>query len=215
MSSINLPVSLGEAIDKLTILDIKLARIMDSRREHVQVEYSMLYEKLAPSVEQYRSLYESMKKINSIIWDDMDVLRDGTLSEADYFKICKKTIVYNDIRFRIKNKINTVSGSLLKEQKGYKVNSILIELNEALSSIDDFIRPIRYYSFLYDQVVISYKGSLEIESLFAQDPTIMFVRCVDSNISFKENFSFMNRDYSKSEILDLFKINDDMMNDII
>ena len=43
---IYLPISLGEAIDKLTILDVKLENIVDSRRDNVKREYDLLYEKL-------------------------------------------------------------------------------------------------------------------------------------------------------------------------
>ena len=100
---IYLPVSLGEAIDKLTILDIKLEKIKDNRRLDVQKEYDLLYEKLK---EYFNEFYISLKKINLIIWDQMDILRDGNLNDNDYFKLCKECIECNDIRFRIKNKIN-------------------------------------------------------------------------------------------------------------
>jgi hypothetical protein len=91
-----LPVSLGEAIDKLTILDIKLTNIKDARRESVLVEYNILYEKLAPIINIYNILYRTMRKVNSTIWYDMDRLRDPSLNEVDYIKLCKKTIEYNN-----------------------------------------------------------------------------------------------------------------------
>ena len=59
---IYLPVSLGEAMDKLTILDIKQDRIKDSRRNDVLVEYDLLYKKLESYISLYKQLYESMKK---------------------------------------------------------------------------------------------------------------------------------------------------------
>lgn len=218
MSSINLPVSLGEAIDKLTILDIKLARITDIRRADVLIEHTLLYEKLAPYVEQFRSLYESMKKINTLIWDLMDVLRDSTLEENTYLSLCKKTIVYNDIRFRIKNKINTASGSLLKEQKGYKVNSILIELHESLPSIDDFIAPIQYYSCLYDQVIILYKGGLSLRDMFKDDPTILIKESLapgEDDRIFKYRYTFPLCEYSTAEILTIFNVDERLMCEIL
>jgi len=214
-STIYLPVSLGEAIDKLTILDIKLAHITDARRADVLVEYTLLYEKLASHIEQHKTLYESMKKVNVAIWDYMDDLRDGTLSEEAYFRLCKKTIVYNDIRFRIKNKINNAAGSLLKEQKGYKVNSVLIELNDSLTSVTEFIAPIRYYSCLYDQVVVVYKGSLDLASAFTEDPTILFPQSVDTGASFKQRFQFHHGACSKEEVLSVFQITEAAMNEIL
>ena len=117
---LSLPVSLGEAIDKLTILDIKCDKIQDNRRKNVQNEYNILYDKLKDFIEKYNELYNSMKKINIIIWKQMDDLRDNATFDENYMKLCKECIDSNDIRFRIKNKINLISNSLLKEEKGYK-----------------------------------------------------------------------------------------------
>ena len=49
-------------------------------------------------------------------------------------KVCKECIEYNDIRFRVKNKINYVSNSLLKEQKSYKINRLIIVINKELNN---------------------------------------------------------------------------------
>ena len=203
-----LPVSLGEAIDKLTILDIKLARITDTRKVDVQKEHALLYEKLAAYVSKYESLYTSMKKVNTIIWDYMDALRDGTLDEDAYFKLCKKTIELNDVRFRIKNKINYAAGSLLKEQKGYKINSILIDIHDDVTSVDKFIKPIRYYSCLYDQVVIRYNGVGTIRELLSDDPTIIFINELEAGKEFKHTFIVSKEFYMLEDILKIFNIND-------
>ena len=174
---IYLPVSLGEAIDKLTILDIKLEKIKDNRRLDVQKEYDLLYEKLKEFLIKYDDLYQSMKKVNLLIWNMMDILRDGNISNEEYLKVCKESIEYNDIRFRVKNKINYVSESLLKEQKSYKVNRLLIDINNNMNeyNVYDFIRPIKYYSFFYDEIVIVYKGiDTILKDEFKYDPTIIF-----------------------------------------
>jgi hypothetical protein len=182
-----LPVSLGEAIDKLTILDIKLARITDTRKVDVEKEHTLLYEKLAEYVNKYESLYTSMKKVNTIIWDYMDALRDGALDEDAYFKLCKKTIELNDVRFRIKNKINYASGALLKEQKGYKTNSVLIDICVKID-LSTLIKYIRYYSYIYDQVVV--RGMVIDE--FKSDPCIIFVDSIDQNIVFQKQYSILH-----------------------
>ena len=75
---INLPVSLGEAIDKLTILEIKLENIKDSRKLEVKNEYDILYNQLYNIIEKYKSYYNLMKQINLDIWYLMDKLRDET-----------------------------------------------------------------------------------------------------------------------------------------
>jgi hypothetical protein len=52
---LHLPVSLGEAIDKLTILDIKLDKITDNRRDDVKKEYDLLYDKLQEFIVKYET----------------------------------------------------------------------------------------------------------------------------------------------------------------
>jgi hypothetical protein len=212
---IYLPVSIGEAIDKLTILDIKLTNIKDNRRDNVLVEYNLLYEKLSPVIQKYTTLYNAMKKINSIIWRDMDILRDPSLKESDYIQLCKKTIDYNDIRFRIKNKINILAKSSLKEQKGYKINSILIEINDSLTSLEHFVAPIQYLSYLYDKIVIIYHGDSEFHNLFNDDATIIFKLTKDDIHVYNKQYHFVNDHYSKEAILDIFGINDEMIYTIL
>ena len=65
----------------------------------------------------------------------MDRLRDKHITNDIYLKICKECIDMNDIRFRIKNKIYFISKSLLKEQKGYSINSLIIKHGVRCNSI--------------------------------------------------------------------------------
>ena len=67
-----LPVSLGEALDKLTILDIKMARITDERKADVKVEYDALMAKLQEYVTTYSYHYRILKDINQTLWDIQD-----------------------------------------------------------------------------------------------------------------------------------------------
>lgn len=212
--SVFLPVSLGEAIDKLTILDIKRENIKDGRLNDVQVEYNLLFERLGAHVEQHGALYNSMKKVNRLIWDYMDLLRDGEISDQAYLALCKKTIDYNDIRFRIKNKINYAAGSLLKEQKGYRINSILIEIADS-SKTADFVAPIRYYSFLYDQVVIQCDEHCGLRDVFKNDPTIIFRTGADDSAEFKGHFSFPKSDHSAEEILAIFRVDQKALEELL
>lgn len=213
MNNISLPVSLGEAIDKLTILDIKRTYITDSRVNDVNLEYDILHKQLFALVEKYKLLYESMKKVNLLIWNLMDQLRDGTLNDAFYLKTCKETIELNDVRFRIKNKINMVSDSTLKEQKGYKINSALIMINNENKLLSDFITPIRYYSYLYDEIRISSNNILSTE--FKDDPSIVFLDEITNTQNFKQVFRFPNQKYSKEEILTIFNIDDNKLKTLL
>lgn len=210
MDNIFLPVSIGEAIDKLTILDIKLEKINDKRRDDVEKEYYSIKEKLNIFIDNYSELYNSMKKINLIIWEQMDLLRDGSLNDNEYNKLCRECIDSNDIRFRIKNKINMISNSSLKEQKSYKINRLILKLNcnENLQSL--FIRPINYFSFIYDEIIIlSNKNINLLKDYFHYDNTIKYN---DEINEYKNIFEFNNDFYTINQIYEILKIDDKILN---
>lgn len=164
MACVHLPTSIGEAIDKLTILDIKLERITDSNRKaDVQREHDALlkHSELTDFIQTHADLYNTMKKANTIIWDMMDVLRTN-ISTEEYLKTCKDCIEFNDIRFRIKARINQASNSELREQKSYKATVFklaIIGLHEShadISTVQRILqRPLQYYGILYDEVQMS------------------------------------------------------------
>ena len=207
---LSLPVSLGEAIDKLTILDIKCDKITDNRKLDVQKEYDILYEKLNVFVVKFDELYCSMKKINLIIWHQMDVLRDGNTSDEDYMKLCRECIESNDIRFRIKNKINLISNSALKEQKSYKVNRLVIQLNCHEQCFDLFIEPIKYFSYIYDEIIIQSSNNIvdKIKECFDYDNTIKYNMELNG-LDIKQEFNFQNDYYTINEIYEIMNINED------
>lgn len=205
---ISLPISLGEAIDKLTILDIKCDKITDHRKIDVEKEYNILYEKLKDFVVKFDKLYCSMKKINSIIWKQMDVLRDGTINDEEYMKLCKECIESNDIRFRIKNKINLISNSTLKEQKSYKVTRIVIHLNCNEVCFDLFVDCIKYFSYIYDEVIIqSTKNINKIRNIFDYDDTIKYNTKING-LDIKKEYFFENDSYSLNDIYGIMNISE-------
>tara|TARA_R110002096_G_scaffold38123_2_gene105575 strand:- start:304 stop:954 length:651 start_codon:yes stop_codon:yes gene_type:complete len=210
---IYLPVSLGEAIDKLTILDIKCDKITDNRKLDVQKEYDILYEKLNVFVVKFDELYCSMKKINLIIWHQMDVLRDGNTSDEDYMKLCRECIESNDIRFRIKKKINLISNSALKEQKSYKVNRLVIQLNCHEQCFDLFIEPIKYFSYIYDEIIIQSSNNIvdKIKECFDYDNTIKYNMELNG-LDIKQEFNFQNDCYTINEIYEIMNIDNEKIN---
>lgn len=186
MTNIELPVSIGEALDKLSILDIKLSMINDERKYQVEHEYNLLFSKMNMYVEKFKFLYGLIKKINQDIWFEMEKLRDGKLSDSEYLNICKQTIIDNDIRFRIKNKINNLSNSYIKEQKGYnkKIISIFIENNDI--RFHELI--INYYSLIYDETVVCTNKYNELTIKYQYDPTIKFKQ-TNNNYDILFNFN--------------------------
>jgi len=206
-----LPVSLGEAMDKLSILDIKLDKIKDSRKDNVKIEYDMLYKQLKIDIEKYNLFYKIMKIINEEIWVMMNLLRDSDEFNNDYMVLCKECMISNDIRFRIKNKINYISNCSLKEQKGYKVMRILFDLRNDKLNLQDLISPIKYYSFLFDEIIIltNKKDKVIFENQFGYDPTIKINKDEDfeSSISYKKVFDLKNENFSKERLYEMLEIN--------
>lgn len=206
-----LPVSLGEAIDKLTILDIKCAKIMDERKLDVEKEYTILYDELRVFIDKYKTLYDAMKRINLIIWNQMDVLRDGSTNDEDYMKLCKECIESNDIRFRIKNKINLISNSSLKEQKSYKIIRLVIHLNCHEHCLSLFIDYIKYFSYIYDEIIINSSKKIgEIKDIFQYDNTIKYN--VDLNgLEIKKEYYFEERNYNLNDIYKITNISENQL----
>jgi KaiC/GvpD/RAD55 family RecA-like ATPase len=111
-------VSVGEAIDKMTILLIKLERINDpDKKIEIQKEIDAL------SISEYQTKYSYyvrlLKYFNEIIWDSMDLLKTYQDDNELFVKTSKRVFDFNDRRFRIKSIINTEENSAIKEQKGY------------------------------------------------------------------------------------------------
>lgn len=172
-NSITLPVSLGEALDKLTILDIKLQKINDDRRSDVQVEYNMLKEKLKDELTECSYYYRILKEINLSIWDMQDDFRD---KKGDQTTLCMKIIEENDRRFRVKKKINDFINSSLKEQKGYTRTNAIILTHLGNGDHITCNGLVRYYSTKYDSVtVVCKKQNLHnIKEFYADDKSINF-----------------------------------------
>jgi hypothetical protein len=206
---LHLPVSLGEAIDKLTILDIKIDKISDDNRKmDVKNEYELLYDKLKEFIVKYDTLYETMKKVNLIIWDMMDILRDGDISEEQYLKVCKECIEYNDIRFRVKNKINYVSNSLLKEQKSYKINRLVILIKKDITNNTILLNIVKYLSFIYDEINIISQFDLDyLKQIFYYDITILFKSTIETEcLDYKCKVTIENKNYNEFETYKLFDV---------
>ena len=164
-------VSIGEALDKLTILDIKLTKIQDqTKKKFIQDEFNYLQDLLKNIISKYSFFYQCLKKVNLEIWELQDQLRLMIKSDNDYGKICEKVVLLNDSRFFIKNKINIVGNSQFHEQKGYKKRVAKILYYE----IDSLHPAIRFISLFYDevQIICSEKYIKILENKFLYDPTI-------------------------------------------
>lgn len=118
-------VSVGEVVDKITILQIKEERIKDEiKLSHIRKELSILQQTLNESgIEVPQEMIDRLKKINTDLWDAEDILREKEAIELydDEFITCAVAdSVLNDQRFLVKNEINNHCDSNIKEQKSYQ-----------------------------------------------------------------------------------------------
>lgn len=147
----NLEVSLGEAIDKLTILDIKCKCIKDNNKlVHVKKEYDYLKDKLDIYLNKYPGYYKMLVDVNKMIWNLQDEIRDKLVT-IEYAMICSDIINLNDARFRVKNKLNYATESKFREQKGYKHRECIVI---SLEKQDSMIDVVKYLSMFYDSVLV-------------------------------------------------------------
>lgn len=166
---ITLPVSLGEAIDKLTILDIKCCRIKhaeDSKRE-----YDILYDMLKEYVIAYKYQYNVLRLVNEEIWDMQDEIR--AMPQPDGNK-CIDILNKNDMRFRIKDTINKLASSFLREQKGYPKRRALFFGHLGLGDHIGLNGAVRYLALQYDEIVVPVKHANyeNVKAMFADNPSI-------------------------------------------
>ena len=125
---IEAPLSIGEVIDKITILEIKLIKVKDENKlKFVKSEKSLLEEKLY-NLKIYDNqallrLKNKLFKINSKLWEIEDKIRifekEKTFDD-DFVALARSVYITNDKRFEIKNEINLLFNTSLREIKDYQ-----------------------------------------------------------------------------------------------
>ena len=126
MNKIIVEVSIGELLDKISILEIKKDKIKDSEKlKFINNEHSILKDQLDKSVKsdnKLNDLYKSLKEINSKLWviedDKRQCERDKNFGEK-FIKLSRDVHFLNDDRAKIKLEINNHTGSIIKEIKEY------------------------------------------------------------------------------------------------
>ena len=126
MNKILVEVSVGELLDKISILDIKKDKIKDSKNlEHIEYEYQILkkeYDDKVKSDDKLKSLYFSLKEINSKLWvieDEKRLCEKNSDFGENFVKLSRDVHFLNDDRAKIKLEINNHTGSKIKEIKEY------------------------------------------------------------------------------------------------
>jgi len=119
-------ISVGELLDKISILEIKQKNLKDSEKiKIVTKELESLNSTLKNDVsltDEIKSLYNDLKNINSKLWDIEDEKRDCERNKnfgEKFIELARSVYIENDNRAKIKNKINQLSGSNIAEVKSY------------------------------------------------------------------------------------------------
>lgn len=123
---IEVPISSGELVDKLSILEIKKIEIKDEEKlKQVVSEFNVLkevYEKLFNNSKEIESLYRKLLKINRELWEIEDKIRKFEKEEKfdeEFIEHARRVYKTNDKRFEIKSQINKMFNSEIQEQKEY------------------------------------------------------------------------------------------------
>jgi predicted nucleic acid-binding Zn-ribbon protein len=126
MNKILVEVSVGELLDKISILEIKKEKIKDPDKfEYINDEHQILQEQYRSNVKndvKLNELYQSLKIINSRLWtieDDKRKCEKEKDFTENFIKLSRDVHILNDERAKIKLEINNHTGSKIKEIKEY------------------------------------------------------------------------------------------------
>jgi hypothetical protein len=127
MNEILIPISPGELLDKITILQIKSERISDATKvANVRTELGMLEQVWSDTVEddeQIRALSGELKSINEALWEIEDDIRDEERNKRfgdRFIELARAVYVTNDERANAKKKVNLHFNSSIVEEKSYQ-----------------------------------------------------------------------------------------------
>tara|TARA_B100001057_G_scaffold12651_1_gene11959 strand:+ start:162 stop:551 length:390 start_codon:yes stop_codon:yes gene_type:complete len=126
MNKILVEVSVGELLDKISILEIKQEQIKDTEKlKFINEEHSILKDQLNNNVksdQKLNELFESLKQINAKLWviedDKRQCEKEKDFTET-FIKLSRDVHYLNDDRAKIKLEINNYTGSKIKEIKEY------------------------------------------------------------------------------------------------
>lgn len=172
---IKIDISIGELLDKLSILELKKHIIKDENKVieiKKEIDILMEFENIKNENIFY---YNILKWINEQIWNFTDTIKKSKIFDEEFASLSNTIFKYNQYRFRVKNMLNSKSN--IKEQKSYKNDIINIKLD--INSFYLNLTKINKISILYDLVVICTND----------DELIKYISCIykTSNFIFEKN----------------------------
>lgn len=124
--AVSIPISPGEVVDRLTILEIKSERIEDDKKlvniRHELAELSALAKKAIPDNAEMQTLHGELRAVNEELWVIEDDIRDcerrGDFGDG-FVALARAVYKTNDRRADLKRRINEALGSAIMEEKSY------------------------------------------------------------------------------------------------
>lgn len=119
----HVPVSWGELIDKITILEIKATRLAGHARANAAHELALLAPATIPVGDRVEDIKAKLKAVNETLWAVEDQIRDKERAKTfdeDFIALARAVYRHNDERGALKRAINLALGSELIEEKSYK-----------------------------------------------------------------------------------------------
>lgn len=126
MEEIFVPMSPGELLDKITILEIKAARIAEpAKLENVRYELGVLEQlwKTTLPGDQVLAVRLELKRVNESLWDIEDDIRDKERAkrfDEEFIRLARAVYITNDKRAALKKQVNLALGSMIVEEKSYQ-----------------------------------------------------------------------------------------------
>lgn len=123
---VSVPVSVGELIDKLSILQVKKSKVLNENKlEFINKEYDLLYDMSVEFLQRkdISEVYEDLVNVNTKLWeveDELRVIESIKKFDDTFIELARQVYYTNDNRFRLKDKINNLTNSEVREQKDYK-----------------------------------------------------------------------------------------------
>ena len=188
-------VSIGEAIDKLSILELKLKKINnEEKKKEIEKEIKVLDE-CYTYIKKYEILYKLLIYVNESIWDMTDTIKSISVTDSKFPLISNQIFESNQKRFRIKNWFNLLANSNIKEQKSYSLSNCNILIKD-IEIFKQKIINIYLISLEYDSITIISNFNTQIQELI-NIPIINYIE----NLSDKEdNIDIIFDDFNIEQI---------------
>ncbi len=122
-----IPISVGELIDKITILKIKQQKASDKQKlanvNHELDELEATWHKAKPSDVDISGLQDKLTQVNEALWgieDDIRAKEAASSFDQEFIELARSVYKQNDLRAALKKEINVLTGSALVEEKLYQ-----------------------------------------------------------------------------------------------